>query len=92
MLFARSTIAALLVLIAGSSAVAEPGVVVDRVPSFTEEVVRVPLEDETQSMSQVVMLEATVFRPTRKGVFPLVVINHGATGGPDRNPRWRPTE
>ncbi len=57
-----------------------------------EEVVRVPLEQRTQSASQVLMLEATVFRTSEPGRHPLVVISHGAIGAADKSPRWRPVE
>jgi dienelactone hydrolase len=52
-----------------------------------EEVVRIPLPDHAG-----MTLEGTVFRPSGRGPFPLVVMNHGAIGKRDPAPRWRPVE
>ncbi len=66
-------------------------IVVPSAPSgmdIVEEVVRVPIA--MGSAAQSPSLEATVFRRSGAGPFPLVVISHGAIGQADPRPRWRP--
>jgi dienelactone hydrolase len=63
------------------------------VAELHEEVVRIPIGACTsEQTSRVCSLEAALFLPDGSGPFPLAVLSHGASGGPDRSPRWRPVE
>jgi dienelactone hydrolase len=58
--------------------------------SFREEMVRIPLPPSAPDHAQGLSLQATVYRPTGRGPFPLVVMNHGkASMPPARQPRAR---
>src|SRR4051812_25710929 len=53
-----------------------------------EQTLRVPWGPCTRKLStQLCTLEATLFLLSRRGPFPLVVLSHGASGGPDPTPR-----
>jgi len=53
-------------------------VAVARAPGQT---VRIPVSDSGPLGTQRITLEATVYRPSGEGPFPVVVFNHGSTGG-----------
>jgi dienelactone hydrolase len=56
-----------------------------RIPALVartpRQTVRIPVTDTGPFGSRRITLEATVYRPTGDGPFPVVVFNHGSTGG-----------
>lgn len=53
-------------------------------PGLNEEVVQIPMDMQKGTGEKTVLLFATIFRPSGKGPFPLIVLSHGSSMSPKK--------